>query len=250
MTTFIIPNPSGTTITSGTTNPLVSGDNFHDDWKNDDLVTDVTYTPANATGYDDSFNVNYLVITPVRVEEPADSWGKYRRWVTSLQIPVDYMPVPPKPRDLVNWGYMLGSQGPVNFAVCKIIDTPFLGSPWAVTADYMDFQLELDDQVYLIQSTVTTGSSGARTVTDTQIGGLIQCAIEPEDQDIESAFGALTSPEKYRIYLNIDPSGISPSIIKVGYMFLDQNGIYYEIIDVVSRKRLDLLPEFKCVKKL
>lgn len=231
---------------------FAQGDSFRYDWKNEDgVVTNVTYTPATANGYDSSFNVPYMVTTPVRVEEPKDSYGKYRRWVVSLQFPVDYITVAPKPRDGVNWGFMLGSQGPITFNICKINDTPYLGSPWFVTADYMDFQLQLRDTVQFVRATAHASSTGDRVVSNTNVGDPIAAAIEPRTQAIKDAWGTLTSPEVFDCYLDNDVSAANdPSVVRVGDLIVDQNGVKYDIMEVTDRERLDLKTHLVIEKKL
>jgi hypothetical protein len=193
-----------------------------------------------------------MVTTPVRVEEPKDSYGKYRRWVVSLQFPIDYITFAPKPRDAVNWGFRLYSTGPtITFNICKINDTPYLGSPYFVTADYMDFIPELKDVVYILQPTATASSTGARTVIETVIAGPINAAIEPITQGIKDAWGTLTSPETYWCYLDNDMSDANdPSIIKVGALVRDQNNVLYDILEVTDRERLDLKTALRVEKKL
>ena len=244
----------------GYTPPSGGAGTWDNDWINEDglvgnLGGSIVYTPSTAGGSGSAFNPAYIVVNEVYIEEPADSWGKYRRWVASIQIPTQYMVLAPKPRDEINWGFTLYSGGPtITFQVCKILEVPYLGSPWAFTADYLDFQALLDDTVTLIQATCSGSSStGSRTVTDTTDSSFtgIAAAIEPREQRIGEMFGAITDPEYYDIYLSSDPSPAnSPSIIKVGDMLQDQNGIQYEIIGSLKRERLDLKPQFLCVKKL
>lgn len=235
------------------TNPAITGDSLQYDWMNaSGLTANATYTPATANGYNSSYNMNYIVVGPVRVIEPKESWGKYRRWETAIRLIPDYCQQAPKPRDKINWGYQFVAGGPViEFQICKVQGDNYLGRPYCVTADYMDFQLLLSDTVSILQATATGSPTGSRTVVNTVLASGIPAAIEPITQEIKDRFGALTSPEQYMCYLDNDVSAAnSPSIVKVGALVQDQNGVIYDILEVMDRERLDLKTALKIERKL
>lgn len=225
-----------------TATPTVSGDNFSTDWVNSDgIVASATFTPATAAGYGTPVTLDYIVTTPVRVEEPQDTWGKYRRWVTTVYFPTQYMTTAPKPRDLICWGFMLGSQGPISFSICKITDTPYLGSPWACTADFMDFQPVLEDTITIQTPVVTTDNWGSNISTMTNLFTDLPCAIEPITEEKIDFQGVRGWEKKYRIYVNKDTD------LPWGTIIIDQNSVKYTMTSFQNKQRLDELTVIEAV---
>ena len=236
------------------TNPAITGDSLQYDWMNaSGLTANATYTPATANGYNSSYNMNYIVVGPVRVIEPAESWGKYRRWETAIRLIPDYLQAAPKPRDKINWGYQFTTDGPViEFQICKIQGDNYLGRPYCVTADYMDFQLLLSDTVNILQANCSGASlTGNKPITFTTLASGIPAAIEPRSQEIKDTWGSLINPETYDCYLDNDVSAAnSPSIVKAGAIIQNQNGVQYDIKEITDRERLDLKTHLVIEKKL
>jgi hypothetical protein len=230
--------------------PIINNSLWANDWINEDgIVANVTYTPSTSSGYSSPIVIPYIVTTPVRIEEPKDSFGKYRRWVTTVYFPAVYIINPPKPRDLINWGFTLGSQSPCSFSVCKILDCSFEGSPWACTCDLMDFQPILDDVISIyppsnaIDQMFKTVTQGSALVTN------LSCAIEPEepDQMEETEFqGKKGFRQKFTCFIANTVEGLNQKLsYPYGSTVIDQNGQVYVIEGWKSSDRLDLLQELK-----
>ena len=217
-----------------------------DNWKYSDYrVNNVTYQIKGGA----SHNIPTALYKPRLKRETAPSYGKYLRRCGVWDLPAIYVVWNPTPSD-----YITGPDGAIWQICVDGVTEPKLGGCWRCDVDQLIFNALIDDTVSLVQATCTGSSyTGARTVTDTidSIFENIPCAIEPRDVDVGEHFGTISTPEYYDIYLDSDPTPDgAPSIIKAGDMLKDQNGVMYEIEEVIMRERLDLKPQFKCIKKL
>lgn len=112
----------------------------------------------------------------------------------------------------------------------------------------------------LIASCDGSSATGARPVTWTPIvtnypsagGTTMPAAIQPRTQGVDDPqFGTLTSPEVWDIYLSLTVAASGdPSVIKAGSLVQDQNGVQYEIMEVLDRDRLDRQTHLVCIRKL
>ena len=223
----------------------------------------VTYTTVQKAGDLETTVMDNLPMftTQQSKVEAEPSYGVYKRFHSSFKIdPSDWAAVVaaahlpdtviPKSQDT------FVDDADVTWQVCGKVDSPPASHPWALwrlTADRLEIELELDDQVTLLQATAAASATGERRVTDTADADFtdIPAAIEPREQRIGEMFGTIVDPEFFDVYLDSDPSPEgAPSIIKVGDMLQDQNSVLYEIVAVDKRERLDLKPHFLVVKKL
>lgn len=165
--------------------------------------------------------------------ERAPSYGKYLERKTDWLLPYPNVAVEIEPR------WVLQDQYGVQFTVLSVTGKDPWHSHWRCTCNSLEFDGLIDDTVTYWQVSAISSDTTERRVIDTQVGGAITCAIEPERDKLGEMYGTKDFESYYRIYLNIDPSGISPSIIKAGDLLKDQNAVVYEIDEVLKRERID-----------
>ena len=182
--------------------------------------------------------------TPFAQEENHPSFGKYTRVQMALDIPTVLLNgLTPKPGDFFvgpdSYTYNVLKRQTNSLFFCRIVG-------WCPK-----LSLSLTDTVQYKQATCAGSSStGARTVTHTNVGSTVTAAIQPMTASLAEMYGTKAFPDHYIIYLAGDPSGTGYTVMQAGDLFVDQNNIAYEIQSVYERNRLDFLPAFECVKKL
>lgn len=216
-------------------------------------VTNVTYTSVNAGG-NVTFTLSRVIRSPIKRIEKGPSYGVYKQALTTWKIDpfIWSMWAPtgiwPKMRD------QLTVNG-LTWTVHRDVDAPTnlagVGGLWRLPSTVLEIDSSLNATVQYIQATCTGSSAtGARTVTDTNVGSPVAAAVQPFNADLGVMFGTKDFEDHYLIYLSADPSGTGTTAINAGDLFQDGNGVKYEIIEALNRNLLDELPTFHCVKKL
>jgi hypothetical protein len=191
------------------------------------------------TGYETVADAKRIV-SDVREQESSD--GAYQAEYLGWRLPCQNVATMPQPGDLV-------IDGSDRVYVVQDVGDPDFGSCYRLSCKRLVLE-DLGHLVQYIQCSATSGSTAARTVTDTAVGDPMPCAIQPKQQAQSDMFGAKTMPELFTIWLYQDPGGDGPDQIKSGDMFQDENGVYYEILQCRDRKRIDALSAFDVIKKL
>ena len=177
--------------------------------------------------------------------EKSPSHVKYLEWQSSWRLPQ------PNVTGQIAPGWTITDIDGLVWTVLEVAYPRNQNQAWQCFANRLLFSVPMKDTIQYIQASVEGASgTGARTVTDTPIGSPVAAAIESESNLMGEQFGTINMSETYLIYLDSDPSGTGPSVIKPGDLLKDQNNTIYEIESVATRNRLDLKPTVRAVKKL
>ena len=199
---------------------------------------------SQANSGNTSYTFGPCGFTPIAKAEIHPSFGKYIARRMAIDIPhVVLAGYYPKVGD-----YFAGPDG-------KTYHVMDCQSPAIFTQRVVgicpEISFPLEDTVQYYQVTIAGASStGARTIVETATGSPVAAAIVPDDSLFGEQFGTLNMGETYLVFLDSDPSGNGPSIIKAGDLLVDQNAVKYEIQEVFDRNRLDAKPTMRVVKKL
>ena len=176
------------------------------------------------------------------IEERLPSHGSYLGYYVDWRLPAANVTVTIQP------GFKV-KDGRGNTHVILVADNP--GS-WQHTWNCTCLALGVLGHTVQYSQASCAGSDtdGSRTVTFTNTGDPVAAAIQPMTAALGDQFGTKNFGDSFMIYMVDDPSGTGPTVIDAGDLFIDENGIKYEIVEVSDRMRLEFVSAFRCTKKL